>query len=160
MDGNKTAFTLVEILIVVVILSIMASVVVVQCSEAAEDSKQSALMSSTQALRAQLELYRMHHDAYPTDIVAQLTKKTDADGTLNPTGHYGPYLHMFPPNPFIDDDAKAVKTSGGVGEGWFYNPVTGVIIPHAIGKEALWSPIDLKELAGSVDLETFKLQAQ
>jgi hypothetical protein len=85
-------------------------------------------MSNLQAIRAQLELYKMHHnETYPTKLVEQLTQKTDSDGTLNPTGAYGPYLHLFPGNPFIDDPAKAKLSAGKEGEGWLYNSASGVI---------------------------------
>lgn len=134
MNRNRTAFTLVEILIVVVILGILAAVVIPQFTSAAEDSKLSNLMSNLQAIRAQLELYKMHHnETYPTNINTQLTGKTDADGTVNAGGVYGPYLHLFPGNPFIDDPVEAVKTSGAAGEGWNYNAATGVIVANTAG---------------------------
>lgn len=135
MDSKPTAFTLVEILIVVLILGIIAAVVVPQFTSAAEDSKMSNMLSNLQSIRAQLELYKMHHnDEYPTNITAQLTQRTDADGTINKSGAYGPYLHVFPANPFIDDPDKAAKTSGKYGEGWKYNSFTGEIEPNSSGK--------------------------
>lgn len=160
MNRNKTAFTLVEILTVVIILGIMATIVVVQCTDAAEDSMRSNLLLSTQSIRAQLELYRMQHNGkYPTDITAQLTRRTDVDGTVGPGGGYGPYLPIFPANPFSRRPAKAAKTTGLDGEGWSYDSATGVILPHVIGKKHKWTRAELRELAGSIDVETFKLQA-
>ena len=143
MNRNKTAFTLVEILIVVTILVILAAIVVPHFTNAAEDSKLSNLMSNLQSIRAQLELYKMHHSEnffgskYPTNINTQLTGKTDADGTVNAAGAYGPYLHIFPANPFVDDPAEAVKTSGAAGEGWSYDAATGVIVPNTAGHAGL-----------------------
>ena len=134
MNRNKTAFTLIEILIVVVILGILAAIVIPQFTSASEDSKLSNLMSNLQSIRAQLELYKMHHnETYPTNINTQITSKTDSDGTVNASGAYGPYLHIFPANPFVDDPAEAVKTSGAAGEGWSYNATTGVIVPNTAG---------------------------
>ena len=138
MYRKKTGFTLVEILIVVMILGILAAIVIPQFTSAAEDSKLSNLLSNLQSIRAQLELYKMHHnETYPTNLTAQLTSKTDSDGTLNPAGAYGPYLHMFPANPFVDDAAEGVKTSGAAGEGWSYTAATGVIIPNTAGHGGL-----------------------
>ena len=95
-------------------------------------------MSNLQSIRAQLELYKMHHnESYPTNPNTQLTQMTDSDGTINPAGAYGPYLHLFPSNPFIDDPAKAVLTTGGAGEGWNYNAATGVILPNTAGHAGL-----------------------
>jgi len=138
MYRRKTGFTLVEILIVVIILGILAAIVIPQFTSAAEDSKLSNLLSNLQSIRAQLELYKMHHnETYPTNITAQLTGKTDSDGTINASGAYGPYLHMFPANPFVEDAAEAVKTSGAAGEGWSYTAATGLIIPNTDGHEGL-----------------------
>ena len=138
MKPNNTAFTLVEILIVVVILGILAAIVIPQFTSAAEDSKLSNLMSNLQSIRAQLELYKMHHnETYPTSINTQLTSKTDADGTVNAAGAYGPYLHIFPANPFIDDPVEGVKTTGAAGEGWSYNSTTGVIVANTAGHGSL-----------------------
>jgi len=134
MSSKNTAFTLIEILIVVMILAILAAVIIPQFTNAAEDSKLSNLMSNLQSIRAQLELYKIHHnDTYPTDINKQLTLKTDADGTLNPAGAFGPYLHIFPKNPFIEDPVKAAKATGGVGEGWDYDSATGVVTANTAG---------------------------
>jgi len=85
------------------------------------------MQTNQQSIRAQLELYKKHHNgAYPTDITAQLTKKTDADGTINASGAYGPYLREFPGNCYVEDPVEAVKTTGKFGEGWDYDPATGV----------------------------------
>jgi general secretion pathway protein G len=137
-NNRNKAFTLIEILIVVLILAILAAIVIPQFTNAAEESKLSNLMSNLQSIRAQLELYKMHHNEdYPTDPNAQLTQKTDSDGTINPAGAYGPYLHLFPGNPFIDDAAKAVLTTGAAGDGWNYNAATGVILPNTAGHAGL-----------------------
>jgi general secretion pathway protein G len=131
MRQNGQGFTLIEILIVVLILAILAAIVIPQFVNASEESKLSNLTSNLQAIRAQLELYKMHHnETYPTNINTQLTSKTDSDGSINPAGLYGPYLHMFPANPFCDDPVKAVKTEGKSGEGWEYDKDTGVIVPN------------------------------
>ncbi|MDP6636201.1 MAG: prepilin-type N-terminal cleavage/methylation domain-containing protein [Phycisphaerae bacterium] len=138
MSCSKTAFTLVEILIVVVILGLLAAIVIPQFTNAAEESKMSNLLSNLQSIRAQLELYKMHHnETYPTNPNKQLTQRTDADGTLNPSGSFGPYLHIFPANPFVDDLTEAVKTTGAAGEGWAYNAATGVITPNTAGHNGL-----------------------
>ncbi len=138
MSQRNKAFTLVEILIVVMILGILAAIIIPQFTSAAEDSKLSNLLSNLQSIRAQLELYKMHHnETYPTNITKQLTQKTDADGTLNAAGAYGPYLHMFPANPFVDNLTEAVKTSGASGEGWSYNAATGVITANTAGHSNL-----------------------
>ena len=54
----RRAFTLVEILIVVVILGILAAVVVPQFTSAADDANDATVRSQLQTLRSQVELYK------------------------------------------------------------------------------------------------------
>jgi len=138
MYSSKRAFTLIETLIVVMIMVTLAAIVVPQFTNASGESKLSNLKSNLQSIRAQLELYKMHHnETYPTNLVAQMTQKTNTDGTINPAGIHGPYLIMFPANPFVDDTVEAVKTDGNAGEGWDYDSGTGIIIPNTAGHAGL-----------------------
>jgi len=139
---NRKGFTLVEILIVVIILGILAAIVIPQFTEASNDARESALTSDLQTARSQLELYKVQHlDSYPgATILDQLTKRTNASGTLMPSDGqeadypYGPYLQKFPSNPFVSGTAtNTVETGtgapGGGNAGWYYNTSTGQIWP-------------------------------
>ncbi len=92
------------------------------------DSKSSNIMTNVQSVRAQIELYRLQHNGQlpgnipGVKIQEQLTEKTNANGTLNPNGPFGPYLHRFPENPFTQ--TRTVNTAGP-DNGWDYNPATG-----------------------------------
>jgi type II secretory pathway pseudopilin PulG len=133
-NSKKTGFTLREILLTVVMLSILGYCVMPRVSCAAKDAWQSNLQTNLQSIRAQLELYKKHHNgAHPTDITAQLTGKTDSDGTINASGEYGPYLQQFPANPCVANRVEAVKTTGKFGEGWDYDPATGAFIANTNG---------------------------
>ncbi len=57
----RTAFTLVEILIVVVILGIMAAMVIPQFARAAQDSAVTATQTELSKIRRHLEMYRIRH---------------------------------------------------------------------------------------------------
>lgn len=142
MKRNKINSWLVDVLIAVVILAVLHDVAGVQkvliprCFTA--PSKPSMLAENLQSIRAQLELYRLHHGgAYPADINTQLTSKTDTDGTINKLGAYGPYMQKFPANPFVDDPTQAVKAGGVAGEGWSYDSVTGAFAANTVGHENL-----------------------
>ena len=138
MNRSRKGFTLVEILIVVIILGILAAIVVPQFTEASSDAKLSNLTTNLQSVRAQLELYRLHHNgSYPTNITDGLTKKTTSAGVVDAAGAYGPYMQQFPANPFIDDADDAVKTDGVAGSGWNYTAATGVFLAHSAGHTTL-----------------------
>ena len=127
----KSGFTLVEILIVVVILGILAAIVIPQFTEASTEAKLSSLCTDLQTVRSQIELYKIQHNDNPpaaANFVAQMTGKTDVDGTVNASGAYGPYLQKMPTNPFNDLDT--IDTGGTAGDGtggWEYNATTGAI---------------------------------
>ena len=138
MYRNKKGFTLVEVLWVIMFLGLLAAIVVPQFADAAGDAKMANLTKNLQSVRAQLELYRLqHNNTYPTDIDAQLTSKTDVDGTVNPAGVLGPYMQFFPANRFIDDPANAVATGGAAGEGWDYTAATGAFLANSTGHAGL-----------------------
>ena len=59
------AFTLIEILIVVVILGILAAVVIPQFTNAADEANNAGVRTQLQTLRSQIELYRAENGAYP-----------------------------------------------------------------------------------------------
>ena len=120
---KNSGFTLVEILIVVVILGILAAIVIPQFSQASSEARESSLKSNLQAIRSQIELYRIqHNDLLPTDaaeLTSALTTKTDIDGILWVSGvGYGPYMKDIPINPFTQ--ANVVGDSSGAGVDWLY----------------------------------------
>jgi len=138
MNDDKTTEMLVTFIAGVVVGTVLGFYVIPQFTSNGHDSKLANLTTNLQSIRAQLELYRLHHNGkYPSNIVAGLTKKTDDDGTVNAAGAYGPYMQEFPANPFVYDSAEAVKTSGRPGEGWSYDSKTGVFVANTPGHEQL-----------------------
>ncbi len=124
---KNRGFTLVEMLIVAIILAILAVVVIPQFGEATQDVKLSVVKATLHTVRSQLELYRLQHNiTYPllASWEDQMTGKTDADGTVNASGKYGPYLLAMPVNPM--DDSSAIDATQDSDGGWAYNQTTGV----------------------------------
>jgi len=124
---SSGGFTLVELLIVAIILAILAAIVIPQFGEASGDVKISALKASLHTVRSQLQLYRFqHNEAYPVLLTweNQMTKKTDADGTVNAAGAFGPYLLKMPANPM--DNSSAIDAAQDGSGGWAYDAATGV----------------------------------
>jgi len=137
MRTKKSGFTLVEILIVVVILGILAAIVIPQFTDAASQANESALASNLQAVRGQIELYKIqHNDNLPTlTITEAMTNKTYADGTIGDgNGSYDRYMREIPVNPFnnLNDVVEAATTPAAAtnGTGWFFNTTDGDILAN------------------------------
>jgi general secretion pathway protein G len=155
------AFTLIELLIVVVILGILATIVIPQFSSASVNAKENTLKDELRYLRTQIVVYKaQHHDippgypngdrnAAPTgaDFIAQLTRPTDNFGVTaaapSQVFKYGPYLSTMPHNPLnnlqavqIVADNQAMPAPTGVTYGWIYKPATGEIIANSPGSDA------------------------
>ncbi|HOI54076.1 MAG TPA: prepilin-type N-terminal cleavage/methylation domain-containing protein [Phycisphaerae bacterium] len=145
MSRTKQAFTLIEILIVVIILGILAAVVIPQFSEASNDTRVSSVMTDVKLLRSQIQLYKaQHNEVYPTTWgpSGQLDMYTDVSGNTNATYtttfRFGPYLLRVPPNPFTGQNTVTVVAGGDypaggaadMNQGWWYNSATGEVRCH------------------------------
>ena len=154
-------FTLIEMLIVVVILGILATIVIPQFSNASINAKENTLKDELRYLRTQIVVYKaQHHDtppgypngdrsALPTgaDFVAQMTKPTNESGVTaaapSPVFKFGPYLSAMPANPlnlleavWVIDDGDAIPEPTNADYGWIYKPLTGEIIANSTGSDA------------------------
>jgi len=129
-DQAIRAFTLVEVLIVVVVLGILAAIVIPQFSDASSDARVSALTTNLATIRSQLQLYKLqHNDTFPTfaAFVNQMTQYTDVSGaaqaTKDATHKYGPYLISIPNNPYTN--TNVVSNDDTATTAWYYNQATG-----------------------------------
>jgi general secretion pathway protein G len=154
-------FTLIEMLIVVVILGILATIIIPQFSNASINAKENTLKDELRYLRTQIVVYKaQHHDIAPgypggdkfatptaADFVGQLTRATDDYGNVNssstPLFKYGPYLSAMPSNPltrldgvWLIGDTDAMPEPTNVDYGWIYKPLTGEIIANSTGSDA------------------------
>jgi general secretion pathway protein G len=64
--NTRSGFTLLEILVVVMIITILAAVVGVQVVKEPDKARRAAATAQIDAFKNALQLYRMHHSRYPT----------------------------------------------------------------------------------------------
>ena len=145
---TETAFTLIELLLVVVILGILAAIAIPQFTDSSQEARASSLQSNLAVLRNAVEYYRTNHQGkypgYPSaggaptepEVVNQLTLISRADGSTAAAGTagypYGPYVReRIPENPVnnlntvlvVADNAAFPAASGTTG--WIFQPQTG-----------------------------------
>jgi len=123
MPTRASGLTLIEVLVVITLLAILASVVIPRYGDVAEDARETVLKADLATMRQQLQLYRVNHGgAYPTSL-NQLTKKTDTDGADGE--EFGPYLMALPINPFTETNDTQTETKGEGTQAWYYDSATG-----------------------------------
>lgn len=144
-DRRRNAFTLIEVLIVVIIMAVLAATIIPQFSSSTTDAKDSSLKFNLHTLRSQIEMYKVHHSGklpLLATFTDQMTKATDISGATGTgaTFIYGPYFQgLVPTNPFNNSNALVASTATTEAEakaavagteGWQYNATTGGIYPN------------------------------
>ena len=111
----RNAFTLVEILIVVVILGILAAIVVPQFTNATQDAQGGNIQTQLETLNNQIELFRARTNTYPNG--GSLVGTTWADMIT------GGYLKSEPKNPYNQSSTVAASgSSAPATDGWTWGP--------------------------------------
>ncbi len=150
---NKArAFTLIEILVVVVLLGILAAIVIPTVANSTTSAKDSALATNLKLLRRFILIYTSQHlevgPGYPNGdttqapteqaFIDQATMASNADGQTAPAGTVGfsrgPYLLKMPVNPFngintveMLADGQAFPANADDSHGWIYKAATSEI---------------------------------
>ncbi len=115
------AFTLVEILIVVVILGILAAIVIPQFTNASADAQVGNVETQLQTIRSQIELFRVRNNGnYPTFVAGEFPAEL-----INAN-----YLRTAPINPrtgtstvVLGADPEGAVENGDAG--WWFDAATG-----------------------------------
>ena len=154
------AFTLVEILIVVVILGILAAVVIPLASGSVISSQESSLGIDMQLLQRFVLIYKVHHldiapgypngqtSSTPTEkaFVDQATLVSNDLGQTDSIGtegyERGPYMQRIPVNPLnklrtiqMLGNSESFPDEGDNSHGWVYKASTGEIRPDSPGTD-------------------------
>jgi general secretion pathway protein G len=121
---NRSGVTLVELIMVVVIIAILASILVSKYSSHIGSSKISATKANLQELRTAIELYYATNDSYPGSTLSQMT--SDANGKV--------FVRKIPDEK-VTPSSTVVNTNNNVG-GWHYNTSTHEVLPNKTGNDA------------------------
>jgi len=146
----RSGFTLIEVLIVVVIMSVLAATIIPQFASSTNDAKASALKYDLHAFRQSIEIYKLQHSGIPPAIAASslpgLVYATNSSGASNgvtapdATHTLGPYIQggSLPPNPYdgkntVSQSAVFPPTATTAAGGWLYEPTSGQIAANTAG---------------------------
>jgi len=150
--GRFSGFTLVELMIVVMIIALLATIVAPRFAQSQRRASEAALDANLHSLRNAIELFSAEHGGiFPgnhatSTLQQQLTSYTNFEGAhaaaYSPTFSFGPYVREIPELPIGDNfTATGVKivtstptaedNSGGIG--WIYNKNTGEVWANASG---------------------------
>ncbi len=120
MNTKKNAFTLIEVLIVVVILGILSAIVVPKFASAGDDARTASIQSTVAGVRASIATFRTNaviqgNSPYPT-----LTELTDGtvlkvDVPINSFTNRGSVQSVSQ----VQANARAVVNSAGAGWNYF-----------------------------------------
>jgi prepilin-type N-terminal cleavage/methylation domain-containing protein len=154
--NRQCAYSLIELVVVVMIIGMLASMAIPRMSRGAVAASGSSLLGDLTVVRTALLRYAIEHrNSFPgadaAKVVAQLTQYSDLGGSTSPTrtaaAIYGPYLLSIPPCPvgynpdsneiLIDEANSPPKASGASSAGWVYNPHTGEFYPNASDEQVL-----------------------
>lgn len=157
---STRGFSLAEVLIVIALLGILASVVLLNMSGSDVKAKESNLQSNLEVMRSAVNMYKYDHGFYPGSKDDQgyplneqafknkLLLFTDDTGRASKTKttryRYGPYLKKFPVEPFGNTDAiefslnnenafsELAKTvqKSAATGGWFYEVESGNVLAN------------------------------
>jgi prepilin-type N-terminal cleavage/methylation domain-containing protein len=127
--ARHLAFTLIEVMVVVLILGVLALIVIPRVLNAGRRAKETQLRGDLKHLRDSIERFQARTDGLPPrleDIVAPngdaISADQDANGVaLDRAGYDGPYLvgHQLPKDPFTGDRE------------WDYDTQTGAVHSHS-----------------------------
>lgn len=129
----KKAFTLIEVLIVVIILGILAAIITPQFASATSDTKAANIKSQLVLFQKEIDLFYARNSRFPFPSSAgaadwdELTGDENGDGTISAGENM--YFHLIPPNPawvpsgapeaaYIDVVSSGTRGSAGAGWVW------------------------------------------
>jgi general secretion pathway protein G len=154
------AFTLIELLIVVIILGVIAAIVIPKFSNASLEARENTLKEELRYMRSQMLVFKAQHrdvppgfpggdiDATPdaTTFVEHMTMHSNQQGGISsvedPNYPLGPYLTRIPRNPLNQLETVTIVPPGASfpaadnSSGWLIKPDSIEIRANSPGTDA------------------------
>ena len=129
--NRRNAFTLVELLIVIIIIAVLAAIAIPKFSNSTTRSKESALRSNLKLVRNAVELFRADTGLFPKDLASLAATAAPAQGydstptltAITAADWRGPYLQAVPKD--FDGSSEFSYTTAAAGLGTVKSSVTG-----------------------------------
>ena len=120
---TRSAFSLVELVVVVLILGIIAAVAAPRMFDSAGDARQNSTRTSLVVLRDAIELYKAQNGVYPPAATLPTVLRAFIKGPF-PAVHVG--VNKNADVAVVTTDPISTPTAGGAG--WAYNETTGSLV--------------------------------
>jgi len=145
--AGHRAFSLIELVIVVVIMGVIAAIAIPRMGSAADNAKNNALKGNLDELQRAVDLYTGEHAGQapavepdgsvtgtPNTVIARLLLPSDVNGTLNSSGVLGPYLRFWPINPINGSNRLRIDGIPAPSNqaGWRYDSTSNAIQSDAL----------------------------
>jgi general secretion pathway protein G len=120
----RRAFTLVELLIVIIIIAVLAAIAIPKFANSSTRSKEAALKADLKLYRNAIELFKADTGVYPATIADLAATSAPANGVDATTGTSkaitaadwkGPYLQAVETDPISGNSFTYSTTAGTVG---------------------------------------------
>lgn len=122
--SKKNGFSLIELLVVITIIGILATIGMMSYRTANQKARDSRRQADIQAIQSALEVYRSQNDQYPGSIDDSVLGSYFTDGRVPtpPDGGVYPYESPYDSSIYRYQLGYDLETDGATGIKYVYNP--------------------------------------
>ncbi|MEM9294964.1 MAG: type II secretion system protein [Planctomycetota bacterium] len=153
----RTGFTLIEMVIVIAVLAILASIALPRYGAAQDEARNAAALSNRKTIQNMIHAYHSRHEAWPATIDPGWFPENEV-----PPHPYAPDWEGDPVQVFRNKrdpsryypGAKLLNPDISWGKPYWYNPVNGNLIVRVPEQDTVQATIDLFNEINGVSVDT------